>query len=116
MLASRGGQFGGMMKPHRGGTVLALGIVGLVLNFGCGIGWILGIIAWVMAASDLKEMDAGVMDPSGRSNTNAGKICGIISVVLGAIGLVIGILYLIFVVVVVGAAAASGGMQPQPAP
>lgn len=109
-------QFGGMMKPHRGGTVLALGIVGLVLNFGCGFGWILGIIAWVMANNDLKEMDAGVMDPSGRSNTSAGKICGIISVVLGAIGVIIFVLYMIFAVAVVGAAAASGGLQPQPTP
>ena len=94
------------MKPHRAGTVLTLGIVGLVLNFGCGLGWILGIIAWVMGNADLREMDAGIMDPAGRSNTQAGRICGIISVVLTIIGVLAFLAYMIFVVVVFGAVAA----------
>ena len=97
---------GPMLKPHRAGTVLTLGIVGLVLNFGCGLGWILGIIAWVMGNADLREMDAGIMDPAGRSNTQAGRICGIISVVLTIIGVLAFLAYIIFVVVVFGAVAA----------
>ncbi len=64
------------MKPHRATTVLVLGILGLVI---CGL---LGIVAWVMGKNDLKEMDAGAMDPSGRGMTNAGRICGIIATVL----------------------------------
>lgn len=64
------------MKPHRATTVLVLGILGLVI---CGL---LGIVAWVMGKNDLKEMDAGGMDPSGRGMTNAGRICGIIATVL----------------------------------
>ncbi|MDP7009652.1 MAG: hypothetical protein QGI78_08800 [Phycisphaerales bacterium] len=48
----------------------------------------LGIIAWVMANGDLKKMDAGTMDPEGRGNTQAGKICGIISVCLALVGFV----------------------------
>ena len=71
------------MKPHRGSTILTLGIVGVLCCF------ITGIIAWVMASEDLKMMDAGVMDPSGRGSTQAGKILGIISVVLAGIGLLV---------------------------
>ena len=36
----------------------------------------LGIVAWILGNGDLKEMDTGTMDPSGRSTTNDGKICG----------------------------------------
>jgi hypothetical protein len=64
------------VRPHRGVVILVLGILGLLCCF------ILGIIAWVMGSGDLREMDAGRMDPSGRGLTQAGKICGIISVVL----------------------------------
>jgi hypothetical protein len=69
------------MKPHRGTAILVLGILGIVV---CQI---LGIVAWVMANNDLREMAAGTMDPAGLGNTQAGKICGIIAVVLLAIGL-----------------------------
>ena len=56
--------------------ILVFGILGLVLCV------IFGIIAWVMGSSDLREMDAGRMDPSGRGMTQAGKICGMIGVIL----------------------------------
>jgi hypothetical protein len=39
-----------------------------------------------MGSGDLREIDAGRMDPSGRGLTQAGKICGIVSVVLAIIG------------------------------
>ncbi len=71
------------LKPHRGTLVLVLGILGLVCCFVC------GIVAWIMGNADLKEMDAGVMDPEGRGTTQAGKICGIVSVVLQAVGLLV---------------------------
>jgi hypothetical protein len=71
-------------EPHRGGTVLALGIVGLALSmmglFGV-LGLPLGIAAWVMAQGDLRKIRGGDMDPGGHSLTRAGRICGIISVV-----------------------------------
>ncbi len=72
-----------MLKPHRGGSILALGIIGLVLLFFFGI--IPSIIAWVMANRDLREMNAGAMDLSGRGMTQAGKTCGIIGVILSCI-------------------------------
>ena len=40
------------------------------------------IAAWIMGNGDLKEIDAGTMDPTGRSTTNAGRICGIIATIL----------------------------------
>jgi len=76
------------LKPHRGGVILALGIIGIVCCFIC------GIIAWVMGNNDLREMDAGRMDPSGRGITQAGKICGIVSVVLLIAGFVIWLLFM----------------------
>jgi hypothetical protein len=60
------------MKTHRATLILVLGILSIFI---CGP---LGIAAWIMGNKDLKEMDAGVMDPSGRGNTSAGRICGII--------------------------------------
>jgi hypothetical protein len=51
----------------------------------------LGIAAWVMGSGDLKEMDAGTMDASGRSLTKAGKICGIIAVTLNVIAFIAGL-------------------------
>ena len=93
------------LQPHRGTVILVLGIVGLVVGLlgscCCGIfgiaGCICGIIAWVMANRDLKEMAAGTMDPSGRGMTQAGKICGIISVILAIVVFVISLLFLGFV-------------------
>jgi hypothetical protein len=88
------------MKPHRGTLILVFGILGLVI---CGP---LGIAAWVMGNSDLREMDAGTMDPSGRGTTQAGKICGMIATILMILAVVLGIL---FVTLGIGGAILSGG-------
>lgn len=71
---------GAALAPHRGVTILVLGLVGIFCCFFC------GIAAWVMASSDLSEMAAGRMDRSGEDMTKAGKILGIISVALLVIG------------------------------
>jgi hypothetical protein len=70
-------------RPHRGGTVLTLGVVGLVL---C---WICGIIAWVMGSRDLREMRRGRMDKSGYGMTQAGLVCGAIGTVLGILAMLL---------------------------
>jgi predicted Zn finger-like uncharacterized protein len=81
------------LRPHRGGAVLTLGILGLVGGFCCApAGWILGGIAIGMGSNDLRAMDAGQMDESGRSQTSSGRVCGIIGVVLASIGFVLGVL------------------------
>ena len=74
------------VAPHRGVLILVLGILGIVCCFIC------GIIAWVMGNNDLRKIDAGRMDPSGRGLTQAGKICGIVSVALQIVGLIIWLL------------------------
>lgn len=65
--------------PHRGGLILGLGIASF---FTCCI--FLGIASWVMGNEDVREMDAGRMDPEGRDLTQAGRIMGIVSVVIQA--------------------------------
>ena len=75
------------MREHRGVLILVLGILGIVLCFIC------GIIAWVMGNHDLREMDAGRMDPSGRQMTQIGRILGIISVVLLCVWIIVAILW-----------------------
>jgi hypothetical protein len=79
------------LPAHRGGTVLTLGIVGLVLPMtvvlSClaPIWMIFSICAWVMGQSDLKAMDGGRLDPEGRGNTQGGMVCGIIGTILNAL-------------------------------
>jgi nicotinamide riboside transporter PnuC len=74
------------MRPHRGTLILVLGILGLLL---CQV---LGIFAWIMGGNDLHAMDTGQMDPSGRSITNAGRICGIVATVLLILSAVVAII------------------------
>jgi hypothetical protein len=92
------------LAPHRGTAVLVLGILSLMPI--C-VGWILGIIAWVMGNSDLREIDAGRMDPSGRGIVQAGKICGMISVILHIV--VIGIYLCLFMLGMAGAVWGAAG-------
>ena len=86
------------MRPHRGATVLVLGILGIVFCF------ITGIIAWVMGSGDLREMKEGLRDPEGESLTRAGMICGIVGTCLAALAI---LWYIIFIVIV----GASGGFN-----
>ncbi len=70
--------------PHRGGTVLTLGIAGL---FGAAvfafcwpmlaINLFVTLPAWLMGQADLRAMQAGAMDPEGRGTTRAGYLLGI---------------------------------------
>jgi hypothetical protein len=89
-------------EPHRGQTVITLGVISAVCGgiamVGCsplsvfGLG--LGIPAWVMGQRDLKKMRAGVMDARGEAQTRSGWICGIVGTILS----ILGILVLAFVI------------------
>ena len=81
------------MKPHRGTMILVFGILGL-LDFGCLPMVVFGILAWVMGNGDLREMKSGQMDPAGMGTTSAGRICGIIGVILAIIIVVLNIVFL----------------------
>jgi len=79
--------------PHRGGTILALGIISIVF-LPCAV--ICGPAAWIMGNSDLAEIRAGRMDLSGEGMVQAGRVLGMVATVLvvlwimgfcGAIGL-----------------------------
>ncbi len=70
------------LKPHRGGLILTLGLIGL---FVCGP---LSLAAWVMGSGDLHEMDANMMDASGRSSTSSGRNIGMLGTILWIIGFV----------------------------
>ena len=62
-----GAASGRYTAPHRGGLILILGLLGFMIN--CPI---FCLMAWVMGSSDLREMRAGRMDPSGeRSRRSA---------------------------------------------
>ena len=87
------------VEAHRGGAILALGIIGIVI---CGI---CGIIAWVMGNTDLAKMKAGRMDRSGEGMTQAGRILGIISTVL----MILLVIWIVFVMGVVATSGASNG-------
>ncbi|MDG2022410.1 MAG: DUF4190 domain-containing protein [Phycisphaerales bacterium] len=90
------------MKPDRGSLILVLGILSLVV---CAP---LGIAAFVMGRSDLREIDAGERDPQGRGSTQAGYVCGIVGSILLGLQVVAGVLLLI-VVPLLGLAASGGG-------
>lgn len=81
------------LAPHRGVLILVLGILSIVCCFIC------GIIAWVLANGDLKEMAAGRMDPSGEGMTKAGKICGIVGIALQLLGIILQLLGIGFVTI-----------------
>ena len=61
--------------------------------------FIFGIVAWSMASADLKEMQAGRMDPSGESLTNAGRIVAMIHLIMSAAILGLYVLFILFFVV-----------------
>ncbi len=77
------------LEPHRGTTILVLGILSLVM-----CGFFTGIPAWIMGRNDLEKIKAGQMDPEGEGPTKGGMICGIICCVISLLS-IIGIVLLI---------------------
>src|ERR1043165_6402333 len=69
-------------RPGRGGMILALGILSLVMA-----GPFTGIPAWIMGHRDIKNIQSGAIDPAERGLTMAGMVLGIIGTCFG--GLVI---------------------------
>jgi phage FluMu protein Com len=74
------------LQPHRGAATLVGGLLSILLGFACPFfAWILGCLTIVQANTDLGQMAAGRMDPSGSGLTKSGRICAVIGVVLGII-------------------------------
>lgn len=81
-------------REHRAGLILTLGIVSITISTFCPfLPLPLSVVAWMMANNDLRAMDAGEMNPKGRSNTHGGKICAIVGFCLGLFYAVIMLLY-----------------------
>jgi hypothetical protein len=74
------------ITPHRGPLILALAVMSW--PFFCPI---FGICAWVMASTDLREMQAGRMDSSGSGMTQAGQLIGMIHALIAIVLAVIGV-------------------------
>ena len=72
-------------EQHRGGAILTMAIIGLVL---CQF---LAIAAVIMAIVDLGKMNRGVMDPSGKGLTIAGLVVGSLSIAFTVLWVVISI-------------------------
>jgi predicted Zn finger-like uncharacterized protein len=75
----------GADRPHRGGAILALGLIGMFTSFCILPGWIMGGIAASMASTDLPQMARGTMDASGRGLTQGGQVCGIIALIISTL-------------------------------
>jgi hypothetical protein len=101
-LKSRSSRPSGL-SPHRGGMILAFGITGLVMFLVCTplvvVSLPLGIAAWVMGNNDLREIEAGRMDPAGEGLTRSGKIVGIISCGLTLLLVAIGVIMVVIAIV-----------------
>ncbi len=85
---------GGYVVPARGGTILVLGILSLVV---CGV---LGPIAWSMGNEELRRIERGEVDPSTRGNVTAGRVCGMIASIL----MIISVAIILFVFVLAAGA------------
>ena len=95
---------GYMMVPHHGVMILVFGILSWLVCV------IFGLVAWIMANSDLRAMQEGRMDPTGEGLTKAGKIVGMISVILTVVAILVAIVVMLLMAVF--AAASSGGGVP----
>jgi hypothetical protein len=79
--------------PHRGRLVAALGTFSMVvgglslclLGFGAVLAVPVGVAVWLMANHDLELMRSGEMDPAGRTQTENGRVAGIVGIVLGTL-------------------------------
>lgn len=77
---------GGFAKTDNSGIILTMGILAWVVIVICPIFMIVfGLIAWVMGASALRDMQQGLMDPRNQSQVQVGYYLGISASVLSVI-------------------------------
>ena len=90
-------------------AVLILGIVSIVGCFCYGlVGFICGIIALVLASKDNARYIASpqLFTPASYSNLKGGRVCAIIGIILSS-------LYIILVIVIIGAIGIAGLSHPE---
>lgn len=76
------------IRPHRGATLLAMGILSVCTFVVC-VGFILGIITCVYANNDLQEMRRGVRDERGETQTRTAQVLGAVAALLFPLGLIL---------------------------
>jgi hypothetical protein len=73
--------------PHRGGMILAFGILSLAMYaVFAPLALIFGPMAWIMGNFDMAEIRSGRMDPEGESMVQVGRVMGIVSTLIGILG------------------------------
>ena len=95
---SIGGESTAYVEPHRGGMLLAFGILGIAV---CAV---FSPVAWWMSRTDMKAIREGRMDRRGEGLTQAGLILGIIGTVLFVIGLLFMLAYFAFIIFLISQA------------
>jgi len=73
---------------------LVLGIT----SFVCSLGLFTGIPAWIIGSKEIKAIEAGRSDPSGKVMAQIGMWLGIIMTILSGLGLIALLLYFIFII------------------
>ena len=107
--------------PHRGGMILAFGIVALVSYAVFPLlAIVFGPIAWLMGNTDLKEIKAGRMDPEGEGQTQTGRILGMVATIIALVSIVIAcgflVVYFCIFALFFGAVAANANKNFPPPP
>lgn len=110
------------MRPHQGDLMVMLGassivagVIGLLapcvhylfLAF-CAVALGLGVPVMMKGKRDLRAMRSQLVDPAGEGQTRTGWICGIVGSSLGAFGIVIMVLFMLFYVIMKYFAGGSG--------
>lgn len=65
-------------KAHRGGLILTMGIIGILLCATYPLAIPVQVVTWIFARSDMKQMKAGIRDPDGKTLTRIGKILAMV--------------------------------------
>ena len=74
-------------KADSSGLVLTMGILSWVLMFAC-IGWVAGVVAWVMGRIAMKDIQEGKADPSNLTLVQVGYYLGMANVVLSLLAII----------------------------
>jgi hypothetical protein len=85
-----------MLPPASGATAaLVLGIISIVGSCCCWgiVGLICGSLAIVFGNKAMKEIDSGWAAPSDRGKAGAGRICGIIGLIISILVLILSIFW-----------------------
>jgi hypothetical protein len=74
--------YGHRREHPQGTTVLVLGVCSLAVGLACGVGLLLGPVAWIMGNTAIAEIDREPGVYSNRDAVQAGRICGIVASVI----------------------------------